>query len=92
MRRRLALKVEGLATGPRRKPTDFLSVGHCYLVFGASFAQPVQIGCTADFVRFWPILGPKVVKIFSHNGKAVWRISSVRWDLASICIYNGQEG
>ena len=26
-------------------------------------AQPVQLGCTADFERFWPILAPKFNRI-----------------------------
>jgi len=31
--------------------------------FGASLAQPFQLGCTANFERFWPILGTKNSRI-----------------------------
>ena len=72
--------------GPRRKTSENLSVGYHYFFFGAHLAQPVPLGCTADFERFRPILGPKfnrilcflvsgfpldIVKISGHSGKAV---------------------
>jgi len=51
------------SVGLRRKYTESLSVGYNYFFFGAHLAQPVQLGCTADFERFWPILGPKFNRI-----------------------------
>jgi hypothetical protein len=72
--------------GARRKTAEILSVGYHYFFFGAYLAQPVQLGCTADFERFWPILGPKfdriscflvsrspldIVKISGHCDKTV---------------------
>ena len=47
------------SVGSRRKTTINLSVGCHYFFFSAHLAQPVQLGCTADFEQFWPILGPK---------------------------------
>jgi len=47
----------------RRKTTENLSVGCHYFFFGVHLAQPVQLGCAADFERFWPILGPKFNRI-----------------------------
>jgi len=72
---------------PWRKTTENFSVGYNYFFFGAHLTQPVQLGCTADFEWFWPILGPKfnrtscflvsgfpldIVKISGHSGRAVW--------------------
>ena len=51
--------------GARRKTAEILSVGYHYFFFGAHLAQPVQLGCTADFEQFWPILGPKFNRIMN---------------------------
>ena len=87
--------------GPRRKATEIFSIGYHYFFFGAHLAQPVQLGCSADFEQFWPILAPKynrisfffisgfpldIVKISGHSGS----VSSVRGNPASICVYYGQ--
>jgi len=73
-------------TRPRRKTTENLSVACHSVFFGAHLAQPMQLGCTADFERFWPILGPKfnriscflvsgfpldIIKISGHSSKTV---------------------
>ena len=51
--------------GPRRKATEIFSIGYHYFFFGAHLAQPVQLGCSADFEQFWPILGPKFNRIMN---------------------------
>ena len=40
--------------GPRRKITENLSVEYHYFLIGAHLAQPVQLGCTADFEQLGP--------------------------------------
>ena len=72
-----------LVHGKTRKICPF---GAIISFFGAHLVQPVQLGRTTDFERFWPILGPKfnrisrflvsgfpldIVKISGHSGKAV---------------------
>ena len=47
--------------GLRRKTTENLLAGYHFLFFGAHLAQPVQLGCTADFERFMPIDSPSIM-------------------------------
>jgi len=44
-------------------PREHVRVGYCHLSFGAPLAQPEQLGCAADFERFWLILGPKFNRV-----------------------------
>ena len=71
--------------GPRRKITENVSFGYRHFFLGAHLARPVQLGCTTDFERFWPILGPKFNRIscflvsgFPHSILSKYRATVVR--------------